>query len=147
MRNQVSVEGGRLGLLVVRSSREDLPHLPRGLALVEPAAPKSRVAVPITQRVAVVIARSLRRLIALLGARRLRPLPLRQSGGTITIARMATATSVFITYALLLGPRAPVRETRRSSSASDLTRCSRSRMACPETDWVGKSHRGPGTAV
>ena len=34
------------------------------------------------------------------------------------------------------GP-APVRETRRSSSASDLTRCSRSRMACLETDWVG----------
>src|SRR5262249_25022888 len=36
------------------------------------------------------------------------------------------------------------RRTRRSSSASDLTRCSRSRMACPETDWVGKSRRGPG---
>src|SRR5215831_8795886 len=47
-------------------------------------------------------------------------------------------------YALLLGPRAPVRETRRSSSASDLTRCSRSRMACLETDWVGKSRRGQG---
>src|SRR6516225_5549500 len=42
------------------------------------------------------------------------------------------------------GLRAPVRETRRSSSASDLTRCSRSRKACPETDWVGKSRRGPG---
>ena len=27
---------------------------------------------------------------------------------------------------------------RRSSSASDLTRCSRSRKVCPETDWVGK---------
>src|SRR5215467_5631055 len=42
---------------------------------------RQRVAVPITQRVAVVIAGSLRRLIALLGARRLRPLRLRQSGG------------------------------------------------------------------
>src|SRR6516225_5336186 len=52
---------------------------------------------------------------------------------------MATATSVFITYALLLGPRAPVRETRRSSSASDLTRYSRSRMACPKMDWGGTS--------
>jgi hypothetical protein len=33
----------------------------------------------------------------------------------------------------------------RQSSATDLTpRCSRSRMPCPETDWVGKSRRGPG---
>src|SRR6516225_872207 len=57
---------------------------------------------------------------------------------------MATATSVFITYALLLGPRAPVRETRRSSSASDLNpRCSRSRMACPEMDWGGTSRLPP----
>src|SRR5262249_30942320 len=33
----------------------------------------------------------------------------------------------------------------QQSSATDLPpRCSRSRMPCPETDWVGKSHRGPG---
>src|SRR6516162_6592714 len=31
------------------------------------------------------------------------------------------------------------RRTRRSSSASDLTRCSRSRMACLEMDWGGTS--------
>src|SRR5215472_1210775 len=48
---------------------------------------------------------------------------------------MATATSVFITYALLLGPRAPVRETRRSSSASDLTRYSRSIWRARK--WIG----------
>jgi hypothetical protein len=36
------------------------------------------------------------------------------------------------------------RRTRRSSSAPHLTSCSRSRTTCPETDWVGKSRRGPG---
>jgi len=65
-------------------------------------------------------------------------IPCRSKSAKVVLA------SVFITYALLLGPRAPVRETRRSSSASDLTKCSRSRMAYPEMDWVGKSRRGPG---
>src|SRR6516165_5069202 len=37
------------------------------------------------------------------------------------------------------------RRTRRSSSASDLTRRSRSHTPTRETDWVGKSRRrGPG---
>src|SRR5262249_46206337 len=40
--------------------------------------------------------------------------------------------SSLLTPSCWAAPRAPVRETRRSSSASDLTRCSRSRMACPE---------------
>src|SRR5262245_16391348 len=34
-------------------------------------------------------------------------------------------------------------QTCRSSSASDLTRCSRSRMACPEMDWGGTSRLPP----
>ena len=33
--------------------------------------------------------------------------------------------------------------TRRSSSASDLTRCSRFRMACPKMDWGGTSRLPP----
>ena len=57
-----------------------------------------------------VIAGSLRRLIALLGRADCARFAFARAGGTITIARMATATSVFITYALLLGLRAPVRE-------------------------------------
>src|SRR5205807_7460312 len=31
--------------------------------------------------------------------------------------------------------------TRCGSSVADLTRCSRSRTPCQETDWVGKSRR------
>src|SRR5262249_39613089 len=36
------------------------------------------------------------------------------------------------------------RSVRPPPALAHRTRCSRSRMACPETDWVGKSRRGPG---
>src|SRR5262249_46960951 len=84
-------------------------------------------AVPILQRVAVVIAGSLRRLIALQRARRLRPLRLRQSGGNDHHRK--NGSSNYRLHGSHLRVRASAAQRQRPEGPSSLARL------CPGIQW------------